>query len=262
MSQRLQKSSRKRVTPRSRKIDENSSTYKAADVLRNQKRYMIPITKGVFNRTNCDVFRGAELLDAFVNASAKKDLLPVDLNIKDRPSALKICETMLKEGYFFEAELNVKSHRPNTFVEKPRPNSIKEDGYYIWVMPASLRQVYIYSACLVSFVLFICLIKVWPIWLKICIWWMSMIGLVSMLSIIVIRLVIYCLFWMVGVRDIWLLPNFLDDDADFEEVVTPLFGRGRLYEQKLAKKKAKLEKVLIVLYFYYVYIYIYIYIYI
>lgn len=236
------KSSRKRVIPKSRAIDKTGPIYKAADVLRNQKRYMIPITAGVFNSTNCECFKGSELLDALVEASKQEDLLASELNIKDRPSALKIAEDMLAAGYFFEADFKPTKRRTNRYIEKPKPNSITEEAHYIWVMPASLRQIYMYSALLVVFTLFITLIKVWPIWLKIAIWWLSLITLTSMSSVIVIRLIVYCLFWMVGVRDIWLLPNFLDDAAPFEELLTPLFGRGYKVEQKLAQKKAKLEK--------------------
>ncbi len=60
------------------------------------------------------------------------------------------------------------------------------------------------------------LIKIWPIWLKICVYWVSLTMLVTMSSILGVRLVLFCAMWLVGFRGLWLFPNLLSDELGMD----------------------------------------------
>jgi DNA segregation ATPase FtsK/SpoIIIE-like protein len=92
-------------------------------------------------------------------------------------------------------------------------------------------------------------IKAWPIWMKVIVWWCSLIMLVCLLSLSVLRLVLYSVFWLIGFRGIWLLPNMFNDDLDFLDAFYPLFGKAvsqkelakQAKQKRLAAKAAELE---------------------
>ncbi len=210
-----------------------------ASFLRNHKRRKVPVEEGVCERRRADIFNGKDLVDALLSAETKD--FPVEYAVTDRAAALKLGSQLLKNRVFLACEKGDTLHRNNNYDFRPDVKTMIEDSQYIWLMPASNKHLYVYSGLMLCCVLFVTCIKIWPIWLKIFIWWLSLIALVSMSSIILVRLVVYALFWVVGVRDIWLLPNFLDDDADFEELLTPLFGRGTKVERARNLKRMKEE---------------------
>lgn len=41
-----------------------------------------------------------------------------------------------------------------------------------------------------------------------------------------VRLILFCLMWIVGFRGIWLFPNLFDDNQTFAGSFMPIFGKG------------------------------------
>jgi hypothetical protein len=111
---------------------------------------------------------------------------------------------------------------------------------YIWTLPVSQTKALVQSALFVVALIFLAAIKAWPIWMKVIVWWISLICLICLASLSGIRLVLYSLFWLVGFRGIWLLPNMFNDDLDFLDAFYPLFGRAS--SQKELAKQAKTKR--------------------
>jgi len=99
------------------------------------------------------------------------------------------------------------------------------EGTYAWLIHASQRKLIFQSILLVIVGVVVCMIKVWPISVKIAIWWISLITLISMVGVIGLRLVLYSCLWVVGVRGVWLFPNLFDDDGSFFDAFLPLIAR-------------------------------------
>lgn len=178
---------------------------------------------------------------------------------------------MMKAQYFLRGDITnmdtanledqdlIEMHRRQVF-------SNDDEDYFVWLLQPSNTELYTKTALMVVGVLFVCMIKIWPLWLKIGVWWVSLIMLICMLALIVIRLFLAAIFAIIGFRGIWLLPNLLNDDVDFLDAFTPLFGYGvnmkeyqqaqleryaagrrrrakrQTEEEKAAAKKAKAEK--------------------
>jgi len=74
--------------------------------------------------------------------------------------------------------------------------------------------------------LLLCMIQIWPLWLKIGVWWCSVTFLTTFGVLCVVRLILFALMWIVGFRGIWLFPNLFDDNQTFAGSFMPVFGKG------------------------------------
>jgi len=72
----------------------------------------------------------------------------------------------------------------------------------------------------------ICMIQIWPLWLKIGVWWCSVTFLTTFGVLCVVRLILFVLMWIVGFRGIWLFPNLFDDNQTCAGSFMPVFGKG------------------------------------
>lgn len=94
----------------------------------------------------------------------------------------------------------------------------------------------------------LCMIQIWPLWLKIGVWWCSVTFLTTFGVLCVVRLILFVLMWIVGFRGIWLFPNLFDDNQTFAGSFMPVFGKGdpvvveedsdEEYWEHMRKKKA------------------------
>lgn len=85
-------------------------------------------------------------------------------------------------------------------------------GYYIVYYQVSHSSLYFYLVLLIVGILAFCLLPVWPLELKIFIWWVSYILLIFMVSLIIIRLIIYSFFLIFG-KEFWLFPDLFNDNV-------------------------------------------------
>merc|ERR1740138_616833 len=97
--------------------------------------------------------------------------------------------------------------------------------------------------------LILCMIQIWPLWMKIGVWWCSVTFLTTFGVLCVVRLILFVLMWIVGFRGIWLFPNLFDDNQTFAGSFMPVFGKGdpvvvdedsdEEYWEHMRKKKKK-----------------------
>jgi len=182
-------------------------------------------------------FKGTRFVDCLLTHKIKNK--QVNEYVQSREKAIALGNQMIAMGFFHRSELAQKKHEmeENTRLRVHNLNTFDEDGVYTWLIYPSQRRAVVQGFLLVSFAFLICLIKLWPLWLKIVVWWLSLIMLVSMTSIIVIRLALYIVMWIVGFRGIWLFPNLFDDDIEILAAFTPIIGRGLSESAKEEEKK-------------------------
>jgi len=87
-------------------------------------------------------------------------------------------------------------------------------GYYILLLAEPKSQMYFYLMVIVIGIFAYCLLPVWPLQLKILIWWVSYILLIIMLGIVIVRYSLH-LFMLIFGKDFWLFPDLFNDHVIF-----------------------------------------------
>jgi hypothetical protein len=249
--------------------DEKIFIERLAKWLRNSRSSKLQVREGIARGKRVYWFKGCDLVEAIMNGNFSQDsFLKAKITGCDRQKVLEMADLMMASGYFHAAVNNDREksekkksrkggdlddqetiimlepfhkrhfteHQPSENVHASSTssanvtNAVKnEASLYIWLLAEDPFWVYIQSVSLVLFIIFCCCIRIWPIWLKICVWWLSLILLIAMVGVIVLRIVTAVFFFIIGFRGVWLLPNFFDDDIPFFDSMKPLFGKGHLF---------------------------------
>lgn len=137
---------------------------------------------------------------------------------------------LLSEGIIEEAkpavhEANLKFPKKLFPIKTTQDDSILNSTrkrFFIFTKERLETKSYFWLILIVICILAYCLFPLWPLEVKLGIWWVSWILLVIMIGIISIRLVIYILFYIFG-RDFWLFPNLFDDKLGFFDSFKPVY---------------------------------------
>jgi len=218
---------------------DNETTEKCIQWLRNSRR--LDTYSGVTRGRRIDYFKGDEFVDTLCSKKfTKKKFLDAPLT---RSEAISVGNLMLQRQDFHHSEqMNQPKKLDDDAVQiiphRTKNKLIDEDeAVYTWIIPASHTRVYIQSGLFLCGALFLCMFKVWPLALKIFVWWCSLILLITMSVLFVIRLIFAAIFWIFGFRGLWLLPNLFNDEIDTLETFTPLIGYG--IDSKKGRKEAR-----------------------
>jgi len=96
-------------------------------------------------------------------------------------------------------------------------------GFYVIEWEGNSGWQHFLLACIIVGVLLVCMWPVWPIWAKIGIWYLSVIFLTLYFGILILRMVIYTAFWVVGF-DFWIFPNLNDEYCGFLDSFKPAYS--------------------------------------
>ena len=127
-----------------------------------------------------EYFRGSNLVDSLMNGQFKH----AELADTTREDAVALAGQMLKAELFHRSELVPKPEKKSKRKRDPldvEPEQLvvsrsktfedSETALYSWILEASRTRLYIQSMLLIAFGIFCTLIKVWPLWLKIFVWY-------------------------------------------------------------------------------------------
>lgn len=78
-------------------------------------------------------------------------------------------------------------------------------------------------ALIIAGILLVCMFPVWPMWAKIGVWYLSVIFLFFYFGLLIVRLIVYTAFWIVGF-DFWIFPNINDEYCGFLDSFKPLYS--------------------------------------
>lgn len=124
---------------------------------------------------------------------------------------------------------------------QPNPvQEIKEDGYYMWIWEGSQFRLYIGAALLVATILAGVLFPLWPNFLRMGVWYLSVAVLCLVgvfFGIAIVRLALYIITYPVLPRGFWLFPNLFEDVGIIESFI-PLYGFDPVKEEKKSKKSS------------------------
>lgn len=113
-----------------------------------------------------------------------------------------------------------QGHKHNSKEEEEDFDILDPKGFYIIDVEdtSAQKRTYFWLIMAIVIVLLACLFPVWPLELKLGIWWVSYILLVVMVGLIIIRLIFYMFFYIFGV-DLWLFPNMFDDKVNSASLI-------------------------------------------
>jgi len=195
-----------------------------ADWLRNEKKSGLHTKEAVQYEKRVEYFKGSKLVDALTGPKYKGKLAK-DTPIKTRAEAAKLAQELLRVGFIHRSQRFQHAHSRRWELELFN-GPFEEDGLFTWVYEGSKTKLYLMCAGMLLGALGICMIQIWPLWLKIGVWWCSVTFLTTFGVLCVVRLILFVLMWIVGFRGIWLFPNLFDDNQTFAGSFMPIFGKG------------------------------------
>jgi len=221
-----------------------------ADWLRNEKKSGLHTKEAVQYEKRVEYFKGSKLVDALIGPRYKGKLAK-ETPIKTRAEAAKLAQELLRVGYIHRSQRVQHAHSRRWELELLK-QPFEEDGLFTWVYEGSKTKLYLMCAGMLIGALGICMIQIWPLWLKIGVWWCSVTFLTTFGVLCIVRLILFVLMWIVGFRGIWLFPNLFDDNATFAGSFMPVFGKGdpvvveedsdEEYWEHMRKKKKKSDE--------------------
>ena len=207
--------------------------------------------EAIFMDNRGEYFLGRRAVDALFAIREEKKQKQQDKKNEDQSSskdeftrdkAHLVMESLIENGFFFK--VNKQSGRALAIDTKNQ--QFTEDGYYIWQWtPRSARlKQQLLSYALVVGVLAVVMFPLWPNFMRVGVWYLSMagIGFVSLLFIIALLRVL--LFGLTAISPgtrpgLWLFPN-LFADVGFLDSFVPIWGwHGVDYEKQHIEKYRK-----------------------
>lgn len=111
---------------------------------------------------------------------------------------------------------------PKTLRLAPQ-QSFDPDGYYVWFYDGSPLTAILGGVGLVVVMLAGVMFPLWPVKLRIGVWYLSIGALIlvgAFIGLAIVRLIFYCLTVVLSKRPIWIFPNLFEDVG----FVSPLFA--------------------------------------
>lgn len=101
-----------------------------------------------------------------------------------------------------------------------------DDMYYVWFYEPVQIITYVYAALALVAIFAVVLFPLWPIKMRIGVWYMSM-GLLGFLGVFfgiaIVRLILFSITYFVASPGLWIFPN-LFEDVGFIDSFLPLYG--------------------------------------
>lgn len=202
----------------------NPALLAVADWLRNEKRSGLLTKEAIQYEKRVEYFKGSKLVDALLSVKYKGKLAK-DMPIKSRAEAAKLAQEILRMGLIHRSQRVTHAHTRRWELELLQ-GPFEEDGLFTWVYEGSKTKLYLMCGGMLAGALGLCMIQIWPLWLKIGVWWCSVTFLTTFGVLCVVRFFLFCLAWIIGFRGYWLFPNLFDDNQTFAGSFMPYFGKG------------------------------------
>jgi translocation protein SEC62 len=112
---------------------------------------------------------------------------------------------------------------PDRLQRMPNQTIFDSEAFYVIVYEGNSGWQHFLLALIIVGVLLVCMWPVWPIWAKIGIWYLSVIFLSLYFGVLILRMVVYTMFWVVGF-DFWIFPNLNDEYCGFLDSFKPMYS--------------------------------------
>ena len=116
-----------------------------------------------------------------------------------------------------------KYHLPQTLNQVSRVRDFDEAGYFTWMYEGDKTFSHMMTTALIAGFLFCTCFPIWPNFLKVFVWYMSVTFLIFIFFLITVRALLFLFIWMLG-YDFWFLPNLFDETLSFTDSFKPVIS--------------------------------------
>ncbi|KAI5476679.1 translocation protein SEC62 [Pseudohyphozyma bogoriensis] len=224
---------------------------KVVTFLRNKAGIKTKI--GVLNGKRTDYFKGKHAIKALLTpayASLTTSKTHPAPKVSSETEATALLHSLLQYTFFLQVTRQ-PSGTPQLKALQIVPNqSIIPDEYYVWLLDVNPIKSLIIAVGMVAVVLAAVMFPLWPVKLRIGVWYLSIgvLGLIGLFfGIAIVRLIFWVITIVVAKPGIWIFPN-LFADVGFVDSFIPLWGwdvpppkkvKGAKKERKEKKDKSK-----------------------
>lgn len=215
----------------------NTATY-----LKDAGKSGLKPRQGVFNGKRFDYFKGKRGIEALLKENYAKVVSKGDTVPKTREEAFIVLNELGKHGFLLRVDRGDSiGGKGSPRLLQPNPvQEIKEDGYYMWIWEGSQFRLYIGAALLVATILAGVLFPLWPAFLRLGVWYLS-VGVLCLVGVFfgiaIVRLILYIITLPILPRGFWLFPNLFEDVGIIDSFI-PLYGFDPVKEKGEKKKKS------------------------
>lgn len=111
----------------------------------------------------------------------------------------------------------------HTMSKVSRVRDFDEAGYFTWIYEGDKTNSHLMTAALVMGFLFCTCFPIWPNFLKVFVWYMSVTLLIFIFFLITVRAMAFLMVWILG-YDFWFLPNLFDETLSFVDSFKPVYS--------------------------------------
>jgi len=144
---------------------------------------------------------------------------------KSRQEAIDVCKTLSNLGYLHRCQ---KSSKGRVALLPRNRCEFEEDGYFAWIYEGNKTYSHMLTSLLViGFLCCVCF-PIWPSFLRVFVWYMSVTFLIVIIFLVTIRGFLFLMIWILG-YDFWIWPNLFDEHLGFFDSFKPMysFSKGK-----------------------------------
>mmetsp|Transcript_17133 Transcript_17133/g.23808 ORF Transcript_17133/g.23808 Transcript_17133/m.23808 type:complete len:322 (-) Transcript_17133:115-1080(-) len=133
-----------------------------------------------------------------------------------RPEAIAVCKDLCKYQFMHRSEKRGKGD-----LAVSRVRDFDEAGYFTWMYEGDMTSSHLMTTALIGGFLFCTCFPIWPNFLKVFVWYMSVSLLIFIFFLITSRALLFLFVWIVG-YDCWFLPNLFDESLSVADSFKPI----------------------------------------
>merc|ERR1719276_360827 len=144
---------------------------------------------------------------------------PKDLpRFKSRQEAIIVCKELCKEQFIHRSEKIGKGQ-----LDISRNRDFDESGLFTWIYEGDKSFSHLMTSILIGGFLFCVCFPIWPNFLKVFAWYMSVSLLIFIFFLVTFRGLLFLFIWIFG-YDCWFLPNLFDESLGFVDSFKPVIS--------------------------------------
>lgn len=175
-----------------------------------------PVREAVEMDKRVHYLKGEKLVN-FLDEPKKGTKWPENLpKFASRHEAIAVCKDLCRYQFIHRSEKRGKGD-----LTMSRNRDFDETGYFTWVYEGDKTFSHMMTTVLIAGFLCCTCFPIWPTFLKVFVWYMSVTLLLLLFFLITIRGFLFLCFWIVGF-DFWFLPNLFDEQLNFVDSFKPV----------------------------------------
>lgn len=146
---------------------------------------------------------------------------------KTRQEAIAVCKELCNYQFMHRS---IKRGKGDLVISRDR--DFDESGIFTWIYEGNKSFSHMMTTLLIMGFLFCVCFPIWPNFLKVFAWYMSVSFLLLIFFLVTVRGVLFLCVWILG-YDFWFLPNLFDEQLGFIDSFKPLYSFEKTKEGQL-----------------------------